>query len=475
MKSFVTLTLIYEGNLKRKQETVEIISFCTRDSVLIAFTLQKLTDIIQIFKFQSSNVSSYILIEGQTRIENNSFPGKYCNNFAEDMLLTPDKLFLLSLGYPAIQKIATIQQLIEYSLHSASKVQPQYYYVNSNYGAKVDNNDERSELQMQSFSIEQSMKKSLASSSILAISKHGVSVVLHDMKDKTHGCEQTSNQGYASEITKTCPYMYGLEKVLHHYQNITNAVCYITLMMSIIMFLCTDFYYLKGFVALSVEWLPWPVQEARCHLTKHNYPLEEKVISTILTCYVEYCCAGDITASNASYFSYLRVQEYFTDKYLVSVLEYEVYTFLQDRQITFNAIQIPTVLYWPYHSHPLYVCTVLPSCTPPILEMCDPLKSSDQVFLNLLIDSLQSCKPVSSCHDPSNSISIQVTVENLTTPSHRKSSITQLIFKFQIITQVSFKRPAKDLCLFYCLYDTEGKNLIDTFVKDKKYKMFHCK
>jgi len=214
--------------------------------------------------------------------------------------------------------------------------------------------------------------------------------LLHHIVDRRIeilGFDQTSRIEYAKEALQDTSSM--LEKLQKHFQQYPNidAICYIPLIMSIIVFLCmcqpedlpptaskmyhsfvlhTICHYLKrtGKIAEDdrinkMEHLPQPVQQTLQQLQKVAFDglVQDKIVFTMddlpdmcrddPTCYgllqsVECYCSDEIGTPIKSFnFLHLGIQEYFAAKYLATLPEDEVYMYLENSFFEFEDFGFP--------------------------------------------------------------------------------------------------------------------------------------
>ena len=388
IKSYVTLALMYQKDLQTHKATTQTIHLRTKGDILnIPRTVnsQKITDLTQIFSFPSGGTPTTILIEGQPGIGKTTLVKKICIEWAEGKLLTSDKLvLLLLLRDPNVQKITNVQQLIEHFIKSTSKVTQLQDYLEDNHGKDVtfiiDGFDElSSELRKRSFFKELIQKEVFTKSRIVVTSRPSASICLHNIVDtriEVLGFDQTSKMEYASDALQDAPLqLENLHKHLQQYPKI-DAMCYIPLVMSIIVFLCicqeeelpptackmyrkfvlhTICHYLKRTGAITeekpvnkMEHLPQAVQQvlhelervAFCSLIKDIIVFTESDLPAICrddpTCYgllqsVQCYSENDAGAPlNSFNFLHLGIQEYFAAKYVTTLPEDEVYTLLKE-------------------------------------------------------------------------------------------------------------------------------------------------
>ena len=387
-KSYVTLAIVHQKELQTRQETTATIYLRTKGDIhKIPHTIgtEKLTDITQIFDPVSGRVPNSILIEGHAGIGKTTLVKEVCIQWAEGKLLISDKLvLLLLLRDPNVQKITNEHKLIEHFTKSTSKVEQLYSYLEDKHGAGVtliiDGFDELSaELRHESFFRELIEKRCLPKARIVVTSRPSASACLHDVVDKRMeilGFEQSSKNQYVTEALQDYPSK--LEKLQRHFQQYPNidAICYIPLIMSIIVFLCmcqpdelpptatkmyasfilhTICHYLKrvgkipeDLIINKLEQFPPVVCIALQDLQKTAFDglVEDKIVFTVKelpafcwhdpTCYgllqsTECYSAEEIGTPTQSFnFLHLGIQEYFAAKYVATLPEDKVYTLLKE-------------------------------------------------------------------------------------------------------------------------------------------------
>ena len=384
-KSYVTLAIVHQKELQTRQKTTTSIYLRTKGDIhKIPHTIgtEKLTDITQIFDPVSGTIANSILIEGHGGIGKITLMKEICIQWAEGKLLISDKLvLLLLLRDPNVQKITNEHKLIEHFTKSTSKVEQLYSYLEDKHGAGVtliiDGFDELStELRHESFFRELIQKRSLPKARIVVTSRPSASACLHHVVDKRIeilGFEQSSKNQYVTEALQDYPSK--LEKLQRHFQQYPNidAICYIPLIMSIIIFLCmcqpdelpptatkmyasfilhTICHYLKrvGKIPedLIIKRFPPVVKKVLQRLEKVAFDglVKDKIVFTFEelpvlckddpTCYgllqsTECYSAEEIGAPTQSFnFLHLGIQEYFAAKYVTTLPEDEVYTLLKE-------------------------------------------------------------------------------------------------------------------------------------------------
>ena len=387
-KSYVTLALVHQKELQTRQETTATIYLRTKGDIhKIPHTIdaKNLTDITQIFDQVSGIIPNSILIEGHAGIGKTTLVKQICVEWSEGKLLTADKLvLLLLLRDPNVQKITNEHELIEHFTKSTSKVEQLYSYLEDKHGVGVtliiDGFDELStELRHNSFFRELIEKTSLPKAKIVLTSRPSASACLHNVVDKRIeilGFEQSSKNQYVTEALQDSPSK--LEKLQRHFQQYPNidAICYIPLIMSIIVFLCmcqpdelpptatkmyasfilhTICHYLRRAGKIpedkiidKLEQFPPVVYIALQDLQKTAFDglVKDKIVFTVKelpefcwhdpTCYgllqsTECYSAEEIGTPTQSFnFLHLGIQEYFAAKYVTRLPEDEVYTLLKE-------------------------------------------------------------------------------------------------------------------------------------------------
>ena len=397
-KSYVTLALMYQKDLQTREKTVQTIFLRTKGDISDIPTKvksQRLTDLRQIFTPQSGRIPKTVLIEGHPGIGKTTLVKEICVQWAEGKLLTSDNLvFLLLLRDPNVQKITSMQQLIEHFTQPTSKVTQLQNHLEDNHGADVtliiDGFDElSSRLRKGSFFMKLIEKAILSDAKVVVTSRPTASACLHgsvDRRIEILGFDHTSRMDYANEALQDSPSK--LAKLLAHFQlypNI-NAICYIPLLMSIIVFLCmcqpedlpqtaskmyhnfilhTICHFLKRTGKIGedehsneINDLPESVQLTLQQLQKIAFDalVEDKIVFTIdelpdicrndPTCYgllqsVECYCSHKIGSPTKSFnFLHLGIQEYFAAKYVAALPENEVYTLLQASFLVTNITKL---------------------------------------------------------------------------------------------------------------------------------------
>ena len=392
-KSYVTLAIVYQKELQTAQETTATIYLRTKgdiDKIPQTIDATKLTDIVQIFDPVSGRVPDIILIEGHAGIGKTTLVKQVCIEWSEGKLLTSDKLvLLLLLRDPNVQRITDECKLIEhFTNYSTTEL---YKELVENHGADItliiDGFDELStELRQYSFFRKLIEKTALPKAKIVVTSRPSASACLHHVVDKRIeilGFEKSSKDQYVTEALQNSPSK--LKKLQGHFQQYPNidAMCYIPLIMSIIVFLCncqpddhelpptaTKMYetfilhmichYLRRVgkfpedkIVNEVEDFSPTIHAALQQLEKTAFDglVEDKIVFTIEelpalckddpTCYgllqsTECFSAQEVAPTQSFNFLHLGIQEYFAAKYVTSLLEYKVYRLLLKSFIVTN-------------------------------------------------------------------------------------------------------------------------------------------
>ena len=500
-KSYVTLAIVHQKELQTRQETTATIYLRTKGDIHeIPHTIgtEKLTNITQIFDPVSGRVPSSILIEGHAGIGKTTFVKEMCIEWAEGKLLTSDKLvLLLLLRDPNVQKITNEHKLIKHFTKSTSKVEQLSSYLEDNHGAGItiiiDGFDElNTALRQESFFRKLIEKSCLPEAKIVLTSRPSASACLHHVVDRRLeilGFEQSSRKQYVTEGLQDSPSK--LEKLQRHFQQYPNidAICYIPLIMSIIVFLCmcqpdelpptatkmyasfilhTICHYLKRVgkipedkVINKLEQFPPVVYKALQDLEKAAFDglVRDKIVFTVedlpVFCWHDSTCYGLLqstecfsaeevgTPTQSFNFLHLGIQEYFAAKYITTLPEDEVYILLKESFIVTDpdpdskSVRLSNM--W------ILYCGITSG-------QCKTLRH----YLSNLYD----------CDDwLSDDIDSQMTSEKMTGPSQQGSTSDQRISNTRIILQNALKDPVKVLYLFQCFQEAQDNELCEVLSK----------
>ena len=390
-RSFTNLALVHQNitQLQAKEDTTKIARVRTTGDIhkIPEMTSSiKLDNIHQIFTTNSSDDQTQcpmsILIEGHPGIGKTTLAKEMCLQWANNRLLTSDKLVvLLMLRDPNVQKITSTEQLVKYT-QSTDQVKCVLSYLQNNNGVGVtliiDGFDELStELRQTSFFRELIEGDVLYNVRVVVTSRPSASACLHQYvhrRIEVLGFEKSSKEQYVDNALKDTPeHLHKLKVHFQQYPNI-DALCYIPLNMAIIVYLCllgslpptaTKMY--ESFIlhticrhlkrvgkipkdtsVTQIEKLPQPVCEALQRLQKVAFDglVKDKIVFTVEevpvlckndpTCYgllqsTECYSAEEIGTPTKSFnFLHLGIQEYFAAKYVTTLPEDEVYTLLKE-------------------------------------------------------------------------------------------------------------------------------------------------
>ena len=388
-QSFTSLALVHQKvtQLQAKEDTTKIARVrATGDIHKIPELTSsiKLDNICQIFTPVTSGDQAQcpmsILIEGHPGIGKTTLAKEMCLQWANNQLLTSDKLvLLLMLRDTNVQKITSTEQLVRYT-QSTDQVQCVLSYLQNNNGVGVtliiDGFDELStELRQTSFFRKVIEGDILYNVRVVVTSRPSASACLHQCVQRrieVLGFEKSSKEQYVDNALKDTPeHVHKLKAHFQQYPNI-DALCYIPLNMAIIVYLCllgslpptaTKMY--ESFIintirrhlkkvgkipsdanVTQIKNLPHSVFESLKQLQKIAFDglVSDKIVFTVEelpvlceddpTCYgllqsTECYSAEDVTPIKSFNFLHLGIQEYLAAKFVTTLPEDEVLTLLE--------------------------------------------------------------------------------------------------------------------------------------------------
>ena len=506
-QSFTSLALVHQKvtQLQAKEDTAKIARVrATGDIHKIPELTSsiKLDNICQIFTPVTSGDQAQcpmsILIEGHPGIGKTTLVKEMCLQWANNQLLTSDKLvLLLMLRDPNVQKITSTEQLVRYT-QSTDQVQCVLSYLLNNNGVGVtliiDGFDELStELRQTSFFRKVIEGDVLHNVRVLVTSRPSASACLHQCVQRrieVLGFEKSSKEQYVDTALKDTPeHLHKLKAHFQQYPNI-DALCYIPLNMAIIVYLCllgslpptatkmyerfilnTIYRHLKkegkipnNASITRMEKLPQPVSKAIKQLQKVAFDglVSDKIVFTVEelpvlckddpTCYgllqsTECYSAEEVGTPTQSFnFLHLGILEYFAAKHVTTLPEDEVLTLLRE---SFVASQGKWDIPNPDSKR---------------------VRLSNMWVLYCGITSGQ-CKTLRyylAKYDPSrywysvhNDIDPQVTSEKMTGPSQQGLTSDQRISNTKTISQKVLEDPVKVLYLFQCFQEAQDNELCE--------------
>ena len=503
-QSFTSLALVHQKvtQLQAKEDTTKIARVRATGDVHKIPELTssiKLDNIHQIFTPVTSGDQAQcpmsILIEGHPGIGKTTLVKEMCLQWANNQLLTSDKLvLLLMLRDPNVQKITCTEQLVRYT-QSTDQVQCVLSYLQNNNGEGVtliiDGFDELStELRQMSFFRKVIEGDVLYNARVVVTSRPSASACLHQCVQRRIeilGFEKSSKEQYVNNALKDTPeHLHKLKAHFQQYPNI-DALCYIPLNMAIIVYLCllgslpptaTKMY--ESFIintirrhlkkvgkipnnnsVTQVENFPKPVSEDLKQLQKVAFDglVRDKIVFTVEelpvmckddpTCYgllqsTECYSAEKVTPTQSFNFLHLGIQEFFASKYVTTLPEDEVFTLLKESFIVTESN---------YHNP-------------------DPDSKSfrlSNMWILYCGKTSGQCKTLrhylttygNPCNDDNIDSHVQMTSEKITGPSQQGSTSDQRISNTRAISQQVLKDPVKVLYLFQCFQEAQDNELCE--------------
>ena len=508
-QSFTSLALVHQKvtQLQAKDDTTKIARVrATGDIHKIPELTSsiKLDNIHQIFTPVTSGDQALcpmsILIEGHPGIGKTTLAKEMCLQWANNQLLTSDKLvLLLMLRDPNVQKITSTEQLVRYT-QSTDQVQCVLSYLQNNNGVGVtvimDGFDELStELRQTSFFRKVIEGDVLHNVRVVVTSRPSASACLHQCVQRrieVLGFEKSSKEQYVDNALKDTPeHLHKLKAHFQQYPNI-DALCYIPLNMAIIVYLCllgslpptatkmyerfilnTIYRHLKkeGKIPNNVsitrmEKLPQSICKAIKQLQKVAFDglVSDKIVFTVEelpvlckddpTCYgllqsTECYSAEEVGTPTQSFnFLHLGILEYFAAKHVTTLPEDEVLTLLMESFVaSLGKWDIPNPDSMRVRLSNMWVlyCGITSGQCKTLrqyLTKYDPYKNMDWYSARNDIDS-------------------QVTSEKMTGPSQQGLTSDQRISNTKTISQKVLEDPVKVLYLFQCFQEAQDNELCE--------------
>ena len=447
-----------------------------------------------------------------------------CIRWAEGKMLTSDKLvLLLLLRDPNVQKITDLPKLIEhFTTSSNSKVTQLHSYLEGSHGADVtliiDGFDELSDsLRKESFFTKLIEKEILPEANIVVTSRLTASASLHVIVDKRIeilGFDQGSRKQYIDQAFQDSPFK--LEKLHNHFQQCPtiDAMCYIPLIMSIILYLCkcdqenlprTASKMYQSFVCHiichflkrtgkmgddeyfnQIDQLPQAVQHALHKLEKTAFDglCEDKIVFSINdlpefcqddpTCYGLFqsveCYSLDTIGKpiQSLNFLHLGIQEYFAAKHVATLPNDDVYGLLSmsflvrsTKRSGFSHVTVPHYESLSARLSNMWViyCGITGGQSAPLRHYLQTSYRDDVLLLTPSMIPLR--------HPAAKNV---VSASQLGSPSNQENSNT-LTVAMQILED-----PLKLVCLFQCFQEAQDNiicKILSKALLDNKKISFH--
>ena len=513
LKSCIPLALVNQKEFQTEQDITKVIDLRmkgTIDKIPQSIDAKRLTGITEIFDSVSSRIPNVILIEGHSGIGKTTFVKEICIKWAKGKLLKSNKLvLLLLLRDPKVQEISDEQKLIEYfTNHSTTELHKDLVL---NRGAKVTViidgfNELSNELRNESFFTKIIEKKVLSCATVVVTSRPSASVCLHNSVNRRIeilGFEQSSRKQYVAKALQDNPSK--LEKLKRHFEQYPNidAICYIPLIMSIVVFLCmcqpddlpqtaTKMYrsfilhtvkrYLKDNITNKLEELPQVVRTTLQKLKKVAFDglIEDKMMfaveELVPVCKDDPTCFGLLQATKfygaegtliqSFNFLHLGIQEYFAAEYITTLREDEVYTLLKKSFIVTesnNSENVRLSNMW------ILYCGITSGQSKTLRHYLTTYGKPNDTLPNdaLPNDTLpvKECIATTTSKQINSNADSQVTSEMMTGPSQQRSSSDHRISSTINISPHILNDPVKILYLFQCFQEAQDNVLCEVLSK----------
>ena len=535
-RSFTNLALVHQKitQLQAKEDTTKIARVRTTGDIHIIPKLTssiKLDNIHQIFTPISSDDQTLcpmsILIEGHPGIGKTTLAKEMCLQWANNQLLTSDKLvLLLKLRDPNVQKITSTEQLVKYT-QSTDQAECVLSYLQNNNGVGVtliiDGFDELStELRQTSFFRKLIEGDVLHNVKVVVTSRPSASACLHQYvyrRIEVLGFEKSSKEQYVDNALKDTPeHLHKLKAHFQQYPNI-DALCYIPLNMAIIVYLCllgslpptaTKMY--ESFIlhticrhlkrvgkipkdtsVTQIDKLPQPVCEVLQQLQKVAFDglIKDKIVFTVeelpVFCWHDPTCCGLLqstecysaeeigTPTQSFNFLHLGMQEYFAAKYVTTLLDDKMCALLKRSFIVTDypnpdskSVRLSNmwILYCGITSGRCNILRYyLTTYSKGYVRVYGDDDDNDDDDDDDDDDDIQRYFTITTSKQVNNNIDSPVTSEKITGPSQQGSNSDQRISNTGTISQDVLKDPVKVLYLFQCFQEAQDNELCEILSK----------